>query len=68
MSVFEPLLYSQIVILIFYPVDFFFIILIDLKNPAAHREENALFFKYLHRTVIVRLLDNLGTRRAGLFK
>lgn len=49
-------------------MDFFLIILIDLKNPAAHREENALFFKYLHRTVIVRLLDNLGTRRAGLFK
>lgn len=44
MSVFEPLLYSQIVILIFSPVDFFLIILIDLKNPAAHREENALFF------------------------
>lgn len=43
MSVFEPLLYSQIVILIFSPVDFFLIILIDLKNPAAHREENALF-------------------------
>lgn len=43
MSVFEPLLYSQIVILIFSLVDFFLIILIDLKNPAAHREENALF-------------------------
>lgn len=43
MSVFEPLLYSQIVILIFSPVDFFLIILIDLKNPAAHRGGCAFF-------------------------
>lgn len=64
MSVFEPLLYSQIVILIFSPVDFFLIILIDLKNPAAHREENALFFKIFAQNGYRQVARQLGNQKS----
>lgn len=64
MSVFEPLLYSQIVILIFSPVDFFLIILIDLKNPAAHRGGCAFFFKIFAQNGYRQVARQLGNQKS----